>query len=64
MCHVIKTFCRFFPKAKKQKPAAADDDDEGQKDDDATKGGKKVFPARYVEPGLWRIKDAKYRVTI
>ena len=64
MFHVIKPFYRFFQKAKKQKPAEADDNDEGKKDDAATEGGKKGFPARYVEPGLWRIKDAKYRVTI
>ena len=66
----LQRFPVSFEKAKKQKAAQADDDDnEGNKaveDKEAPKaeGSRKVFPARFVEPGLWRIKDAKWRVSI
>ena len=58
----------FFLKAKKLNTgkAAEKDDDEGNntgEEEGATEGTRKVIPARYVEPGLWRIKDAKWRVS-
>ena len=60
--------CHVYLKAKKKKKAAekddaADKDDADQDDKDEAKGKKKQFPERYVEPGLWRIKDAKFRVS-
>ena len=72
-CHIENTFTEiifhFYLKAKKKKSAEKedgdddDDDDKSAVDKDEAKGKQSKFPERYVEPGLWRIKDAKFRVS-
>jgi len=52
-----------FQQAKKPKADQVTKSVDQDKATDAD-GSQKTLPVRYVEPMLWRVKDAKFRVSI
>lgn len=53
-------------KQETDRQTSADEEDEEEEEEEEhtkPKAAKSKFPARYMEPGLWRIHKAIYRVS-